>query len=642
DYVLEWNGDETGHPRLAVTEADLAKWRPNFRPVPGRAAELTRTQLYEHLLDEPIGYYLATGDAALGKHLAATAVRWVQSAVDGYLRQDALPTLGYAPHHQTSLLAALLLADVVWSGPHMSPELRQRLKAQIAFLGYTVNREDYWSPPRGFSGNPNMTSTVAAFQTMLGCMIVNHPLARGWIGNGMRELKNNQLDTWADENGGWLEAPQYAMVSYDYLLGAFLATHNAGINDYLYDPKMKKVIEWLAKISTPPDSAGNGRRHFPPIGNTYMRTPSGQFGTIAYLWRERDPRFASEMQWMYRQQGSFPEPGIGGFAASLAGFRSILLDKSLPERAPPYRSEWFPRTGVMLRNHFPSARETQLHLIAGPNHEHYDFDSGSFTLWGKGRVVANDFGYYGRAPGDDHNMVISAAASEGGLMRVTHFQPGENVDYVRGVKNEAWERQIAFVKHPDPLGPNYFVIADRVKGGPGTSRLWFTANTLKPAGDGALVEGKDDIDTDVFLAGHNPPPTFDSRTRESPGMNGGNYSGKVATTQLGLTLRLESGASVITALYPRLKTQSRPIFTAIAEGRGVKVTSDAGTDYVFLGAEPFTYTEGTLRFEGSVGTALVRGGRTTLWLGQPGSIAANGESLRQPGATGSNPTPSRQ
>src|SRR5206468_23071 len=121
----------------------------------------------------------------------------------------------------------------------------------------------------------------------------------------------------------------------------------------------------------------------------------GQFGTIAYLWRERDPAFAAEMQWMYRQQGAPPEPVVGGFVPSLAGFRSLLLDRTLPEKAPGYRSEWFPRTGVILRSHFPSARETQLHLVAGPNHAHYDRDSGSFTLWGKGRVVANDFGYYG-------------------------------------------------------------------------------------------------------------------------------------------------------------------------------------------------------------------------------------------------------
>jgi hypothetical protein len=553
-----------------------------------------------------------------------------------YLRQDALPTLGYAPHHQTSLLSALILADVVWSGPHVSPQLRQRLKAQAAFLGYTINREDYWSPPRGFAANPNMTSTVAAFQTMLGCIVPEHPLARVWIANGMRELKNNQLDTWADENGGWLEAPQYAMVSYDYLLGAFIATRNAGINDYLYDPRMKKVIEWLAKISTPPDSAGIGRRHLPPLGNTYMRTPSGQFGTLAYLWRDRDPRFASEMQWMYRQHGSVPDPGIGGFSPSLAGFRSLLLDPRLPEKVPAYVSEWFPRTGVILRSHFPSARETQLLLIAGTNHEHYDFDSGSFTLWGKGRVVANDFGYYGRAPADDHNMVIATGAPEGAIMRVTHFSAGENIDYTRGVKSDAWERQIALVKHPDALGPNYFVIADRVKAGPGTARLWFTAKDVKPGPEGAVVEGNEDVDTDVFFSRGNPVPAAERRTRETWGMNGGSY-GRVATTQSGLTLKLEAGSTTLTTLYPRLKSQARPLVSTIANGQGVKVISDAGTDYIFLSNAPVIFREGGIAFDGTVGAILVRKDRTSLWLGQAGKAAANGRVLNAGGEGGSAP-----
>jgi hypothetical protein len=637
DYVLDWNGEDAGHPRLIVTEADLAPWRRGFRVNPAKLAALATTPLHEEQMDDAIAYYFATGDAALSRQLAATAVRWMQRAVEMYLRQDAVPTLGFAPHHQQAvLLPAVLLADVVWSSPHLSPELRQRLKAQLAFLGYTVNRADYWSPARGFNANPNMTSTVATFQTMLGCVIVSHPLAKTWIANGMRELKNNQLDTWADDNGGWIEAPHYALASYDNLLGSFIATRNAGINEYLYDPKMKKVIEWLAKISTPPDSLANGRRRLPPVGNTYMREPSGEFGTVAYLWRSRDPAFAAEMQWMHRQHGSYLEPGVGGFAATLAGFRKLLADTSLADRAPAYRSEWFPRTGVVLRSHFPSARETQLHLIAGTNHEHYDRDSGSFTLWGKGRIVANDFGFNGRAPGDDHNMVVSAGAPDHAVMRVALFRPGASVDYVRGAKNDAWERQIAFVKHPDPLGPNYVVISDRVKSGTATARTWFTAKNVKPAADGALVEGAEDVDTDVFMAGGSPAGPVEPRTRETWGMKAESY-GRVATTQLGLSVRFDASTALTTALYPRLKTQPRPAFSAIANGQGVKVTSDAGTDYIFLANARISFREDGIAFDGTVGAILVRKDRTSLWLGQAGKAAAKGRTLSAGAEGGSTP-----
>jgi hypothetical protein len=630
DYVLKWSGDETDHPRLIVKESDVAKWRARFLRNPARLSQLSKAPLSEQQMDEPIAYYLGTADRELGKHLTTTAVEWVQSAVDMFLRQDALVSFGFAPHHQSRIFTAMNLADVIWSSAHVSPEMRERLKAQLAFLAYAVNRADYWSPERGFSANPNMTTTVAAFRAMLGCMLSAHPLARVWVSSGMSELKDNQLDRWSDEGGGWLEAPHYTLVSYDHLIGAFMAAYNAGFNEYLYHPRMKKVIEWLAKISTPRDSASLGRRHLLPIGNTYMREPSGEFGIVAYLWKDRDPEFASEMQWMYVEQGAYSDPGVGGFFPSLAGYRKILKDDTIPPKFPAYQTEWFPRTGVILRSHFPSDRETQLHLIAGTNHAHYDRDSGSFTLWGKGRIIANDFGYYGNAPGEDHNMVVGPSANDGAIMHITHFQPGDNVDYVRGIKNNSWERQIVLVKDHDPLGPNYFVISDSLNdGSSGTWRTWFAAQMVTPGRHGALIQGMDDVDTDVFILKPKAiAVTVQEKTLETWGVTVGKY-GRVSTTQTGLVAPLNNGDNITAIFYPRLKAEKQPVFTPLADGNGVKIETDAGTDYVFLGVKPFTFREQTITFEGTVGAVLARGKRTLLWLGQRGSIAVHGAVLRE-------------
>ena len=139
------------------------------------------------------------------------------------------------------------------------------------------------------------------------------------------------------------------MLSYDYLLGCFLMAQNSGFNDYVFDPKMRKIAGWFAKISTPPDSRIKGWRHLPPIGNTYFNEPTGEFGLVARIWKEKDPEFAAQMQWMHRQQGSQPVPGIGGFYPSLAGYRALLTDPSIAEKAPSYGSELFPETGVVLR-----------------------------------------------------------------------------------------------------------------------------------------------------------------------------------------------------------------------------------------------------------------------------------------------------
>ena len=135
---------------------------------------------------------------------------------------------------------------------------------------------------------------------------------------------------------------------------------------------------------------------------------------------------------MHQQQGSDPLLMVGGFFPSLAGFSTLLADPSLTAAAPSYTSTLFGKTGVVLRNHYPSERESYLHFIAGENHSHYDMDSGSIVVWGKGRIVADDFGYEGGMPGDDHSMVTSPIARDSDLMRVNAFSTTATMDYVRG------------------------------------------------------------------------------------------------------------------------------------------------------------------------------------------------------------------
>ena len=43
---------------------------------------------WEHAMDEPVAYYIATKDAELGIHLTAEALRMIQAEVDRFLRQD--------------------------------------------------------------------------------------------------------------------------------------------------------------------------------------------------------------------------------------------------------------------------------------------------------------------------------------------------------------------------------------------------------------------------------------------------------------------------------------------------------------------------------------------------------------------------
>jgi hypothetical protein len=419
--------------------------------------------------------------------------------------------------------------------------------------------------------------------------------------------------------------------------------HNAGFDDYLYDPRMKKIAEWFAKISTPPDPELDGHRHLPPIGNTYMREPTGEFGLIANLWKHKDPEFAANMQWMHQQQGSPAEPGLGGFYPMLAGFRQLLIDPDIVAKPPAYRSEKFSRTGVMLRNHFPSDRETQLYLIAGANHEHYDQDSGSFTLWGKGRLIANDFGYEGNMPAEDHNMVVESGASGREVMQVAEFSSGPDLDYVRGVKKGGWTRQIAFVKDSDPLGPNYFVISDSLGPVSANWRLWLTLKTPAPAawrlwltaakvttnGQSAMAVGREDVNTDIFFIGPaGVSLRTEQKTRQTSGISAGVY-GTVSTSQTGLIATSNGDAGFTAIVYPRLKSEPAPVVTELAGGKAIKVQSGAATDYVFLASAPFAYQDRDISFSGTVGLVRVRSNEATLSLGAQGKLTAFGRTLNR-------------
>ncbi|MHB9024908.1 MAG: hypothetical protein ACYC7E_12155 [Armatimonadota bacterium] len=673
DYVLSWDSAQSVFPHTLYTRKEADAFT-----LPAAEKTACEQQLQQHratvmnqfTMDKAIRAYYATRDVRLAQHLVRSSLRMMQESVDEFLKQHSI-AYGCAPHHLQSVGAAMTMADTAIGTGFCEPKERAQLLAQAAFLAYTIARSDYWSPERGYAANPNMTTSVNGYLMAAACLVNTHPRATAWVDTAMRELRDVELHTWSDEGGGWLEAPHYAMVSYDQILGALIMANNAGISDALYtDPKVKAVINWFSKISTPPDSRTfGGYRHHPPIGNTYINEPTSEFGTLAYLFREKDPEFSAQMQWMHQQHKSPEHPGIGGGHPALAGYRDMLRDPTLPAKPPAWKSEWFPKTGVKLRNGFPSERETCLLLLAGAFdgwRSHYDDDSGSFTLWGKGRIIADDFGYYGLAPQHDHNLVSSPAANAG-IFYVKHFATAPAYDYVDGARG-GWRRQILFIKDDDLLAPNYFIMCDSFpQPADAVWRLYLTAaevaldipppdeiddiadiTTKENPEDNVepdfipqqgntqrvTVTGKDDVDTEIFFS---RPDGLALKTEQKTRVSAcGVFSdGRVMampTTQIGLIATVKACPAITTVLFPRLKTQKAPVFTALAGGAGVKVLSAAGTDYIFLSPTPFDFKQGDMAFSGTAGVVSLRKGRTILSLGAAGSIAARGHALQAEGA----------
>ncbi len=309
-----------------------------------------------------------------------------------------------------------------------------------------------------------------------------------------------------------------------------------------------------------------------------------------------------------------------------------MTDPDLPATPPAYKSQLFPETGVVLRDQYPSDRETYLHLILGRHREHYDDDSGSILMYGKGRVLVDEFGYRGFAPVSDHSM-IECADVPSGPMQPGLFVSSPRFDYIEGHK-QGWKRQIVMVKGTAPNDPSYFLINDTVAAKtPLTWRAWLTADAVDVVSPTSVhVDGKEDVDMDVaFFAPNELKISVEEKTRTSSSGLHPNWTWKaIETRQLGLIAKSEPGPGghhIHALLYPRLKSMPAPKVTALADGNGFKIVHDHGADYVFLANQPFTYAAADVSFEGLAGVAQLRGGQPVLQLAGSGTITAGGKKL---------------
>ncbi|HUT01521.1 MAG TPA: hypothetical protein VM031_03640, partial [Phycisphaerae bacterium] len=636
----DWPETRPRHPRLFVTQAEHERFRKSFGANAKALEALRRRRPALRKMDGYVAKFLATGDVALGRKVAWLAMILLQGTADLYARGNAFPTQGCdPPGHCNAVAFAVNGCDLALARGLLSAAQRARMRAQLAYLGYTLADPGVHSPERGFRAKPNMTTSIRCAAGMVACVIPDHPVAKAWAALATAEMKR-ELETWRGPGRGWMEAPHYMTVSVDNIIPLALALRGTGFSDvdWVHHPKLKKTVEWLAKISTPPNPRSGGRRHLPAMGNPHTGGCTSLPGWLARMWRERDPVWAAGMQWMWAQHGWPGWPGIGGAYPGSRGYRALMFDASIPAAPPKWASECFAEAGAVFRAHFPSDRETYLHYIQGPMHQHYDYDEGSFILWGKGRPLCEDFGYHGRAPAADPSRVGDGAPEPlGAEGRIETFVAGEACDYLAG-RRAQWRRRILFVKDTDPLGPNYFLVRDTVGGGRAAHwRVWIATDEAPPQrGNPVRAVGRFDVDLAVFVTA----PDAAKLTGEQLTREGGATGFRCRQmTQRCLHLLMPKtaspGRSISAAvLYPVMRGKPTPKFTSLAGGRAVRIDGAFGTDYAMLSDERFTFREGGIRFDSTAGVVQVRGGRVRLSLPRPGKLARGGASVENVGKPG--------
>jgi hypothetical protein len=661
--VLAWpDTEEKDYPRLLFSKEQLEALRSRKIAI---MDGFPNRRLIKQALLEP-------SNQVAQAQAATQMLSEVQSAVDWFLA-GRISAENTGPHNYGFLVnSAVAAADLTLGSSAVTAEQIRQVRAQLAFLGYKLASPDLLSPERNFGALPNMIAIKEVGLGIVGAFLRSHPLAKTWT-QSAETMVRHQIEEWSGPNGAWLEALHYQGVSMDVYLWFGLAAKRAGFSDIIDHPQLRKTMLFMAKALTPPDPDWNGLRLLPAIGNTYRGERTSLPGLGARIWRSVDPELAGQLEWAWRQQGRFWNVGVGG--DNIIHWHSdFILAEELSdcgEKPPKWASESFPKFGSILRAGFPGDRETYMIYHQGEFHSHYDNDQGSFEFWGKGRPLCRDWGYFGCMPAWQHNKVET-----GGWGTIREFSAQESADYQRSVASD-WERQILLVKDVNPSGATYAVLRDYLTPACQSTNWWLWLNAeAAPRVDGDTVRmiGRYDVDMDVWLAppfaqqlprktqaeldqelkAANDSPTnspvtlglsaadtdaldaaldepmtkiessvvrtIPSTVKTFAAMPNGQFLPNSPMTQQGLCVQVPREHSLLAILYPRLRTEKAPIITPLAGGKGARIESATGVDYVFLGRESFTFAEGDVSFEGTTGVIQIRGKKAFLSLGATGRL----------------------
>ncbi len=375
DMVLEWPGDEGSHPRLFVNREELEAFWRRGDPDPELVKQLAVTWGFA-------AAYLVSGDpqVAADTHLVRLLRERLQAELSGV-------QFGGGGTGPTVLYDAVIDSDL------LTDEEKKLLRAQFAYFGYRLADPAVWSAERGYaSGNFNMTQTWELSRGLLACTIPEHPMAREWYRKA-EILMEQMLDFSVGPRGETVEPVGRHGPVAPVLLFAIAST-NGGLHDYSNDPRIKRMMDFYARCSTPrdprPRGAYNnrdnrpGRRYLPAHSRDPLTSPSADCGIMARFMRDTDPEFSAEQQWAWLEQGgSFQfHMGMGG------GFEYVYCDPQLPAQTPQWTSEVFPRLGAVLRHGLGDPNEHQVQLYV----EGYPSQIGGLpSIFAYGKPVAGSF-----------------------------------------------------------------------------------------------------------------------------------------------------------------------------------------------------------------------------------------------------------
>jgi len=678
DLVLDWPADpNVSFPHLYMTGRELEEARgraPEDAELIKRYGRNWRDFLqFPHSSDwNALGLYLMSGSKEMAEKMRVVErLRRHLRSMGNYDRMRCVPI-------PVGLYDALMGTDLV------SEEEKKELRARMAFLGYLMASPDAWSMERGYcSGNENMSVCYVFNLGLIGCLLRDHPMAEEWVRPGLA-LVQNSLEQNVGVAGEWPESVcNYAHVSVSSLLPFAIAARNAGFHDYVSDPRMKRLLLYLAKQYTPPDSRSGGQRRAglsgtAPIGRAGAGAQWGLAGIMARAIRHEDPQYSRLLQWSWRQTGL-----SRNLEYKMGGYEYVYADDTLPWEVPDWGFDYFPEVGTIMRYGIGTKDQYYINFMINFSFG-YPSESGAFPcIWAKGVPISSRFagGYIER-----EELLMSRvlpARHRGtfeerqhrfyheGRRRITELSALPRQDYVvadltmeesdfvghRGkelpewppIPKEAglpikWRRQILFVKDAQPAGASYLVLRDTVGGGQPTMWQFWTISEkigtprqvkdlegfLADKPGNRIVEPRElkgdrftavgQFGVDVEYYIASPADTPRHTLRWGTTYN---YSpiGGFTEYQDMLHLQMAGDGAYFVALFPRRRNESVPQFESLGHGNVIKVSGSFGTDYCFLSESRTECTAEEASFEGTVASVQDRTSGLVLSLGSGGRVS---------------------
>ena len=519
DYVLEWT-QQKAHPHLFLTAEELVRARPP------QVDEAQRKWMQTRAGTGKIGSNgrpHGSDSIALGE--------WQLTGDDAVARRTGLPERlkhhmgllgGFDKMRHVSLVCALY--DALIDSSLIADEDRPRLRAQMAYLGYVLADPGTWSNERGYRAYPlNMSVAYALNLGTIAATIPDHPMAATWAESAVA-----MMDKFLAENvgpaGEWPESvANYAYVSTSSTLPFAIMARNAGLANFIDDPRMKRLMLYLAKQYTPPDprhtegDKGGQRRLLPPVGRGGAGGTFGLAGAMARATLETDPKYSAMLQWVWAGTGY--SRSIAN--TTLGGWEWIYMDPRLPAQNPDWQLDYFPRTGTIMRQGMGTPDEWYVYLMA-ENHFGHISESGGFpAIFARGTPISSRFaGGYAEREEIFISRILPAREAgtpeqrhawfdHDGTRRISDTSALPRQQYLRGEYSIrqpmsfsyegsshnrmrpvpqwptvdqwaegpiTWNRQVLFVHADAPDGAGYLVLRDSVYGNQPTMWQFWTVS----------------------------------------------------------------------------------------------------------------------------------------------------------------------